>query len=176
MALGALCVMSIVVVVSALHRMNLYEEAYGFTRLRLLVSVFEGWLGVVLVLVLVAGVLGGRRWLVPLAVRAGAVGLLGLALVNPDLYIAEHNLDRVGAAAGIDLVYLGSLSADAWPAIAGLPAKDFACATRDLAVPDDDTVVEWNLSRARARHLMSERPPATTEATGTSGAPCSSFR
>ncbi len=175
-ALGALCVMSIVVVVSALHRMNLYEEAYGFTRLRLLVSVFEGWLGVVLVLVLVAGVLGGRRWLVPLAVRAGAVGLLGLALVNPDLYIAEHNLDRVGAAAGIDLVYLGSLSADAWPAIAGLPAEDFACATRDLAVPDDDTVVEWNLSRARARHLMSERPPATTEATGTSGAPCSSFR
>ncbi|MEO5982460.1 MAG: DUF4173 domain-containing protein [Pedococcus sp.] len=175
-ALGALCVMTIVVVVSALHRMNLYEEAYGFTRLRLLVSVFEGWLGVVLVLVLVGGVLGGRRWLVPLAVRAGAVGLLGLALVNPDLYIAEHNIDRVGAAAGVDLVYVGSLSADAWPAIAHLPADDFACATRDLVVPDDDTVVEWNLSRSRARHLMSERPPATIEGTGISEAGCSSFR
>ena len=52
--------MTIVVVVSALYRMHLYEEAYGFTRLRLLVSVFEGWLGVVVLLVLVAGVVGGR--------------------------------------------------------------------------------------------------------------------
>ena len=162
-ALGALCVMTIVVVVSALHRMRLYEEAYGFTRLRLLVSVFEGWLGVVLVLVLVAGVVGGRRWLVPLAVRAGAVGLLGLALVNPDLYIAEHNIARVGAAAGVDLVYLGTLSADAWPAISRLPADDFACATSDLSIPDADTAVEWNLARARARDLMTQRPPTGPE-------------
>ena len=44
--------MTIVVVVSALHRMALYEEAYGFTRLRLLVSVFEGWLGSVVLLVM----------------------------------------------------------------------------------------------------------------------------
>ena len=58
-ALGALCLMTIVVVVSALYRMHLYEEAYGFTRLRLLVSVFEGWLGVVVLLVIVAG--RGRR-------------------------------------------------------------------------------------------------------------------
>ena len=94
LALGALCVMTIVVVVSALYRMHLYEEAYGFTRLRLLVSVFEGWLGVVVLLVMAAGVVEGARWLVPMAVRLGAVGLLGLALVNPDLYIAEHNIAR----------------------------------------------------------------------------------
>src|SRR5680860_901129 len=91
-ALGALCVMTIVVVVSALYRMHLYEEAFGFTWLRLLVSVFEGWLGVVVVLVIVAGVVGARRWLVPVAVRLGAAGLLGLAMVNPDLYIAQHNI------------------------------------------------------------------------------------
>jgi two-component system, OmpR family, sensor histidine kinase BaeS len=171
-ALGALCLMTIVVVVSALYRMHLYEEAYGFTRLRLLVSVFEGWLGVVLVLVVVAGVVGGRRWLVPLAVRAGALGLLGLALVNPDLYIAEHNIDRVGTVAGVDLAYLGSLSADAWPAIAQLPADDFACATRDVTAPQDDTVVEWNLSRARARDLMAERPPTGPSASGSQAAGC----
>ena len=94
LALGALCVMTIVVVVSALYRMHLYEEAYGFTRLRLLVSVFEGWLGVVVLLVLVAGVVGGRL-AGPGRGPLGAVGLLGLALVNPDLYIAEHNIARV---------------------------------------------------------------------------------
>ena len=100
-ALGALCVMTIVVVVSALYRMHLYEEAYGFTRLRLLVSVFEGWLGVVVLLVIVAGVVGARRWLVPVAIRLGAAGLLGLALVNPDLYIAQHNIARADGPASI---------------------------------------------------------------------------
>ena len=35
--LGALCLLTLVVVASALFRMHVYEEAYGFTRLRLLV-------------------------------------------------------------------------------------------------------------------------------------------
>ena len=39
---GALCVMTLVVVVSALYRMHVYEEAYGFTRLRLLVIGLRG--------------------------------------------------------------------------------------------------------------------------------------
>ena len=175
-ALGALCVMTIVVVVSALHRMALYEEAYGFTRLRLLVTVFEGWLGVVLLLVLLAGVVGGRRWLVPLAVRAGALGLLGLALVNPDLYIAEHNIDRTQATTPVDYAYLGSLSADAWPAIAGLPEAEFTCATRDLTLPEDDTVVEWNWSRDRAGDLMAQRPPVGAQRPPASVAGCAADR
>ncbi|MEZ5191408.1 MAG: DUF4153 domain-containing protein [Nocardioides sp.] len=56
LALGALGGMALVVVASALHRVQLYQDAYGFTRLRLLVDVFEGWLGLVLVLVLAARV------------------------------------------------------------------------------------------------------------------------
>ena len=53
-SLGLLCLQTLVVVASALYRMHVYQEAYGFTRLRLLVDVFEGWLGL-----LVAG--GARR-------------------------------------------------------------------------------------------------------------------
>jgi len=159
-ALGALCVMTIVVVVSALYRMHLYEEAYGFTRLRLLVSVFEAWLGVVVVLVIVAGVVGARRWLVPVAVRLGAAGLLGLAMVNPDLYIAQHNIARADAPVGIDWKYLGELSTDAYPALVRLPDKQFECATRSSAEPGDDDWLAWNLSRERARDLMADRPPA----------------
>ncbi|NMM35346.1 MAG: DUF4173 domain-containing protein, partial [Phycicoccus sp.] len=160
-ALGALCVMTIVVVVSALYRMHLYEEAFGFTRLRLLVSVFEGWLGVVVVLVVVAGVVGARRWLVPVAVRLGAAGLLGLALVNPDLYIAQHNIARADASpvsVGIDLQYLGELSADAYPALVRLPDEQRACATRYSAALGHDDWLAWNLSRERARDQMADRP------------------
>jgi signal transduction histidine kinase len=171
LALGALCVMTIVVVVSALYRMHLYEEAYGFTRLRLLVSVFEGWLGVVVLLVIVAGVVGARRWLVPVAVRLGAAGLLGLALVNPDLYIAEHNIARAGAPVGIDWEYLGELSTDAYPALVRLPDEQFACATRSTAALGEDDWLEWNLSRERARDLMADRPPAGAQSTSV---PCPS--
>lgn len=162
-ALGALCVMTVVVVVSALHRMSLYEEAYGFTRLRLLVWVFEGWLGVVVLLVLAAGAVRRAGWLVPAAVRLGAAGLLGLALLNPDLYIAEHNIARTGAAAGTDLAYLGGLSADAYPALVGLPDAEFACATRSVERLPADEWLAWNLGRERARELMAVRPPTAAD-------------
>ena len=60
-ALGLLCVLALVVVASALYRMNLYQEAYGFSQLRLLVDFFEAWLGLVVVGVIVAGItLRGR--------------------------------------------------------------------------------------------------------------------
>jgi hypothetical protein len=159
LALGALCAMTIVVVVSALHRMSLYEEAYGFTRLRLLVSVFEGWLGVVVLLVMAAGVIRARGWLVPAAVRLGAVGLLGLAVFNPDLYIAEHNLARVTSTVGIDWQYLGDLSSDAAPAIWELDDTEFGCVTRFRDAGSTDDWLEWNLSRDRAADLVAGRPP-----------------
>jgi signal transduction histidine kinase len=165
LALGALCMMTIVVVVSALYRMHLYEEAFGFTRLRLLVSVFEGWLGVVVVLVIVVGVFGARRWLVPVAVRLGAAGLLGLALVNPDLYIAQQNIARADAPVSIDWEYLGELSTDAYPALVRLPDEQFECATRSSTELGHDDWLAWNLSRERARDLMAGRPPAGTATT-----------
>jgi signal transduction histidine kinase len=168
LALGALCLMTIVVVVSALYRMHLYEEAYGFTRLRLLVSVFEGWLGVVVLLVMATGLVRTRGWLVPMAVRLGAVGLLGLAVANPDLYIAEQNIARTDSAITTDYAYLATLSADAYPAIWKLPQDQFACVTGsgDLRKPTGDDWLEWNAGRARARDLMAERPIATTEPAG----------
>ena len=158
-ALGALSGMTIVVVVSALYRMHLYEEAYGFTRLRLLVSVFEGWLGVVVLLLVVAGAVGGSHWLVPVAVRLGAASLLGLALVNPDLYIAQHNIARSPGTVGVDWQYLGELSTDAYPALVRLPDEQFQCATQRSAELGDDDWLAWNLSREHARNLAGDRLP-----------------
>lgn len=159
LVLGPLCVMAIIVVVSALHRMRLYEDAYGYTRLRLLVSVFEGWLGVVLLLVLVAGVRGGR-WVTPAAVRLGAVSLLGLALLNPDLYIAKHNLARDTTSVAIDWEYLSDLSGDAYPAFADLPADDFSC-LRHPGRFGHDNWLEFNVGRHRAATLLAEPPESS---------------
>jgi hypothetical protein len=151
--LGALCLLTLVVVASALYRMHLYEEAYGFTRLRLLVSFFEGWLGLVVLLVLVAGIRLVGRWIPRAALLTGAAALLALAALNPDAYIAERNIERYTATQRVDWYYLSGLSADATPALAGLPSQLRGCVALPSAGSDD--WLAWNLGRARARDAVS---------------------
>lgn len=149
--LGALCATSLVVVVSALYRMHVYADAYGATTLRLLVAVFEGWVGLVVVLVLLAGVRLGGRWLPRAALLSGAAAVLALALVNPDGYVARRNVDLFTATGRLDPAYLASLSDDAVPALRTLPAAVRACL---LAPADrDGDWLEWNLGRQRAGGL-----------------------
>jgi len=159
LALGALCVMTLVVVASALHRMGLYEEAYGFSRLRLLVSVFEGWLGVVVLLVLATRVVRARQWLVPTAVRLGAVGLLGLAALNPDLWIAEHNLSRTQATTPVDYQYLAELSPDAAPALVDVVATGVNCSGSRASTD----WLEWNIGRVQATALVGNHASGLAE-------------
>ncbi|MDI9897170.1 DUF4173 domain-containing protein [Rhodococcus sp. IEGM 1381] len=119
--LGGLCLLSLVIVASALHRMSLYEQQYGYTTLRLFVTAVEWWLGSVFVLLLVSGVRMSGRWL-PRAVGVGAVlTVLALAALNPDAYIARHNVDRFEQTGRIDTSYVGGLSADADAELERLP-------------------------------------------------------
>ncbi len=83
-SLGLLCALTLLVVASALRGMAVYQDAYGFTTLRLFVDVFEGWLGFVVLAIMVAGALGRAAWLPRIALVSGAVALIGLAAINPD--------------------------------------------------------------------------------------------
>ncbi|MDR6173975.1 hypothetical protein QE366_001234 [Nocardioides zeae] len=171
-ALGALCVETLVVVASALHRMDLYQEAYGYTRLRLLVDVFEGWLGVVVLAVLVGVVTLRGAGVARFALLSGVVALLGLAAVNPDAWIAERNLERYDATGRVDWTYLSELSDDAVPVLADLPADERACALPMFAPADDDWL-EWNLGRARAADALDALGPRTYAAESSGGTTCS---
>ena len=161
--LGGLAALTLVVVASALYRMHVYEQAYGFTRLRLSVQAVEVWLGGVFLMVLAAGVRLRARWL-PQAVAASAVAvLLGLAALNPDRFIADRNIDRYRAGGRLDVSYLAHLSADAVPALERLDGPQRDCAQRllihDLREDPDD----WrgfNLSRAAARDILAGRSSA----------------
>ena len=161
LSLGLLCLLTLVVVGSALHRMNLYQDAYGFTTLRLTVDVFEGWLGVVVLLVMVVGGLGHGRWLPRIALVTGAVAVLGLAAINPDGWVAGRNIDRFEATGTLDLRYLQSLSQDAAPVIADrLPGDMAACVlvslVRDGGLGEDDGPLAWNLGRSRAAEAVAD--------------------
>ncbi|HEU4511922.1 MAG TPA: DUF4153 domain-containing protein [Nocardioidaceae bacterium] len=152
-SLGLLCLLTLVVVASALYRMHVYQEAYGFTELRLLVDVFEGWLGLLVLGVMAAGVTLRAAWLPRAALLSGAGLLLVLAAVNPDAWIAQHNLDRYEATGKVDWDYLQGLSADAVPVLATLPDDVVECALRGHE-PSSDDWLEWNLGRQRAEPLM----------------------
>ncbi len=148
-SLGLLCVQTLVVVASALHRMQLYQEAYGFTQLRLLVDVFEAWLGLLVLAVIAGGVALRAVWLPRFALLSGVVALLALAAVNPDAWIARHNLDRYADTGQVDWSYLRSLSDDAVPVLADLPEDQRRCALANRTEASDDWL-EWNLGRSRA--------------------------
>jgi hypothetical protein len=164
--LGALALLTLVIVASALHRMDLYFDTYGLTRLRLLVALCEIWLGTVFVLLLIAGIRLRAAWLPRVAVAVGVAALLGLAAANPDGIIADRNVARFEQTGRIDSLYLSELSADAVPALDRLREPDRSCVLARIEealreVPDDWR--GWNAGRERARESLAERGirPAT---------------
>jgi Domain of unknown function (DUF4153) len=147
---GILCATSVVVVISAIHRMWLYQQAYGFSVQRLVVITIELWLGAVFILVAVAGIRMAGRWLPRAILMAGAVALLGLAATNPERLIAERNIDRYEQTGLLDSAYLLRLSSDIEPALSRLPESTRVCAV--YRQDDRGPWYEFNLSRWRAPH------------------------
>lgn len=161
--LGILCALTLVIVGVALRRLFLYEEALGWTRLRLWVHAFEVWLGVVVVLIAVAGIRLRAAWLPRAVAASGAAGLIALAALNPDAFIAEHNVARHQRTGKIDVGTLGGLSADAVPELDKLPEPYRSCALHGIArrlgrLDDREPVLAANLGRHRARRILAARP------------------
>ncbi|MEV0032516.1 DUF4173 domain-containing protein [Nocardia sp. NPDC050793] len=150
--LGAVSTLSLVLVASAFGRMWTYQQAYGFTVLRLLVEVCELWLGLIYLLVLVAVVRLRRAWLPRAAVGTAFATLLALAILNPERLVAERNIDRWVDGKRLDTEYLSRLSPDVVPALDRLPEPTrlevLGPIREDLP---EDTWQSWNLSRAVAR-------------------------
>ncbi|MFI7239395.1 DUF4153 domain-containing protein [Streptomyces cyaneofuscatus] len=159
--LGTLCVLTLVVVASALRRMDLYVEEYGLTRLRISVAAMELWLGVVFVLILAAGVLGARFLPRAIAVSAAAA-VLAFGVISPDAVVAEQNVQRFeDDRASIDIDYLKDLSADAVPALDKLPEPQRSCALRVIQRELRGSDSPWyatSWGEARAEEILRERP------------------
>lgn len=161
--LGALSALSLVLVASALSRMWTYQQAYGFTVMRLLVEACELWLGAVFVLVLVALVRLRPAWLPRAAVGAAVAALLVLVVLDPDRFIADRNIDRAEHGMPLDVEYLSGFSTDAAPAAERLPEPQRSCVLRAIAARlDNDGWTAWNLSRSAARDVLDTHEPLET--------------
>lgn len=177
----ALMALAGAVLVSSAFRMRLYQDAYGWTELRLYVLATIALLAVVLA-GMIAGLLLDRvRWIGHVAVVGGLVIGLGLNVIGPVRFITERNVARVAdpslvpehGTAGLDELYLASLGDDAVPGLLrALPLLDDERAEylridlgfrlRDLREPGLEAWQAWNLGREVARDALEsaqlERP------------------
>lgn len=114
--LGIVLVMLVVVIlVSAFQRLMLYENAYGFTRIRVQTHVLMIWLGILLVATLMLEMINKPR-VFGLAALLVAFGFgLTLNIINPDAMIVKLNLQSKYTQQELDAQYLNSLSSDAMP-------------------------------------------------------------
>lgn len=118
---GVLILLTGVILAAAWQRLALYEDAYGYTRLRVASAVFMAWLAVLLI-ILLADVLLKRN--LKVFFIGGLLCVFGYAAtinaLNMDRFIASHNVERFAETGKIDIPYLLRLSDDAIPAIVPL--------------------------------------------------------
>lgn len=146
--LGGLCVLTLVVLVSAHRRLGLYVEAFGATRERLFAQWEILWLGALLLAVLVAGAVPRAPWLARAAVAITGAALVTFGLSDPDRRVAERNVERFAQTGKLDTWELMTLSADAVPAIRRLPERLSRCIL--VTSRSRDGLAGLNLARRRA--------------------------
>ncbi|MGZ8563358.1 MAG: DUF4153 domain-containing protein [Candidatus Limnocylindria bacterium] len=167
-----LVVLTAVVLGSALLRLRLYQEAYGWTELRFYVLTAIVWLAIGCGLAVIGLAANRSRWLVHAMLAVSIVFGLAFNVIGPVRLVAEQNVARAvhpelvapGGEGSLDLAYLASLGDDALPVLA-----DNLCQLRGSG-GDAHLVVKawkeriasnepgrawqaWNLSRERARDV-----------------------
>jgi hypothetical protein len=155
LANGVMVALVLGMLASAFQRMWLYEQAYGFTQLRIYTHSFMVWLALVLLLFVVA-LLAARPKLFSYGSYSSALAYLALlSIANPDAFIVQANIARhlqnpaaplhierdfFAYSDEVDLYYLTELSSDATPAlVAALP----------LLRPEERAVIEEALHNQR---------------------------
>jgi len=145
------------VLVSALRRLGLLEDTYGFTITRLLGHAATLGVGAVLALVAVAGALRRTEVLPRAIVVVSATGILAFSLLNPEGLVAGQNVDRYQRTGKIDTSYLATLGPDATPALSRLPRRVApGLVERTAGNAKGDGFFALNLSRARARATLAD--------------------
>ena len=169
---GTMVALLAVIVVSALHRMYLYQQEFGLTVERICATVFMGWLAFVLLWFVVTVLRGERDRFAFGALAAAFVAALVLNVFSPDALAARVNIERFESGGRFDPHYVTLLSADAAPVlIEALPQiGDVRIGEKSLG-PDytvrgivldrhenaaGDDWRSWNLSRSRAESLVED--------------------
>jgi hypothetical protein len=155
-SVAALIALTAVVLVSAALRLDLYQQAYGWTELRLYVVAAIAAMAAGLAIMLALVLARRSRWLGHGLAVVGLVALVGLNLIAPAAFVAARNVERVidpslvpsDGHSGLDAAYLAVLPDDAIPVlVAALPH-----------LPDPEAGQVHAILLARRLELLSEEP------------------
>ena len=163
-----------VVVASAALRLMLYQDAYGWTELRLYVLATIAWLAVGTAGLIMALLFDAVRWMGHVLLAAAlAVGLV-LNVLGPARFITEQNVARLldpslvppNGQHGLDISYVTGLGDDAVPALVralpGLDGQDaeFLSGALEFRIeelrsqPGLSAWQAWNAGREAARDAL----------------------
>ena len=174
----ALAVLTLIVLASAWLRLDLYQQAYGWTELRFYVAAAIVTLGVGIAFGGILLVRDHMRWLGHGLVAIGFVALLALNVLAPAAFVAERNVARLldqslvppDGWLGLDTSYLGFIGDDAIPVLVrALPQLPEPYRTQTWAILDARAIeltadpawtspAAWNLSRLRAAEALATLP------------------
>lgn len=173
---AVLIVCVVCLIASAFHRMSLYIDAYGLTRMRLYVACFLIWMIVVFLWLYATIYFEKIRRFAWGFLLSGYAATFILVAINPDAQVARINLSRAidlratpqPGAVGLDSGYLEFLSADAAPAMVdALPNLDPSnrAILHTLLVQRGEEYAErplrtWTLGLQRAKTAVEKIEPA----------------
>jgi hypothetical protein len=169
-----LALMTGVVLASAALRMQLYQEAYGWTELRLYVLATIMLLAAGIVGLVVALLLNRVVWIGHVLITAALLIGMALNVIGPVRFITEQNVARVldpglvppFGNSGLDVPYLAALGDDGVPglirALPALPAFEADYLRGELGIrlaqlrsdPGLNAWQAWNGGRSGARDAL----------------------
>jgi hypothetical protein len=168
-----LALTTLVIVVSAAYRMQLYQLAYGWTEQRFYALAGIAWLGAGGACAAVLVWRDAARWLLHAAGLIGLAVAIAINLVGPTAFVARQDLERVidpsglpaDAYPGLDAYYLATLGDGAIPTLVDylprLGDSDRAAlgsAIRTLSLEGRDlepaSPTGFSLDRERARQAL----------------------
>jgi hypothetical protein len=171
--LTLLVIFTFILLISAFYRMLVYEQAYGFTYLRIFVQAFM----IVLFFLFIINIVYIWHRRLPIIKTYFIIALaiyIIMNFANVDKIIANNNIERYRKTGQIDMAYLKSLSYDAFPEIDGFyisikDSKDlknkqiadeipgyFAGKKQDLK--NQESWQSFNISRNKAGNIISRYP------------------
>jgi hypothetical protein len=175
---GVLIGESLLMLASATARLVAYQEAYGYSVLRVYVQIYLGLaaLGLMLLGREALGVVQPRR-LVTRVAAAALLALAALSFLNVPAWVATHNIERRLEGRNLDVPYLtNALGPDAVPAVEkqlprlGAADRQAVLCTygrskylQHLRTLPPDRWYEWNLRRRSATAAL-QRMVAMTPA------------
>lgn len=155
---------TMVILVSAHFRMSLYEEAYGYTYLRVLTHAFMLYLFVIMAATLYK-IWRNKSSLIRLYAVISIIAYVGINYANIDVIIAKNNVVRYNRENRIDVSYLTSLSNDALPYLVDFADsgvdKETELKLRDsfekrkLRLQSKNSWQSFNIAELKAKKLLS---------------------